>query len=451
MNRLDILNREEFVAQLVNLTNNISHNKLSVAFAIDGTWGCGKSFVLDMYEDQLKVIQSEETGQNQYLIVRYNCWKYDYYEEPLIAIVATMLESIEQQTQLLHGEQGEKVKGLLKVIGTTLLTISNNAIKEKTGIDLSEAAEFIQKGVESGEESYKAMHQYDMYFEFNKTLHSLQSVLNDLGEQYTVVFLIDELDRCLPEYAIKVLERLHHLTENTKNVITIMAIDKTQLQSSITHIFGFENPEDYLKKFIQFTVPLPIGTVSDKFMEKHRDYIELFDSELFEFYEPVEECLQAIFMEIDVREQEQLVNRAKLAHTLLYTESKDYSFMCMELLITTLICYYGNDLRIKNNQFVYNLSLTFAKDRDHKPYFSDFFHKKFEDALTEYSNGFGKSYALPHNASLYAAIIITWHWLQRNAKIAPYTIQHTQGDIYQPIVDNINEFKKFIDMVYLIK
>mgnify|MGYP003533024634 FL=1 len=45
--------------------------------------------------------------------------------------------------------------------------------------------------------------------------------------------MVDELDRCLPEYSIKVLERLHHLTENTDNVITVLSMDKSQLEKSV--------------------------------------------------------------------------------------------------------------------------------------------------------------------------------------------------------------------------
>ena len=79
MDKLDILNRDEFVEQLVQLTENIAKNKKSVTFAIDGDWGCGKSFVLDVYENKLEQIQSEETASNKYLVIRYNCWKSNYY------------------------------------------------------------------------------------------------------------------------------------------------------------------------------------------------------------------------------------------------------------------------------------------------------------------------------------------------------------------------------------
>lgn len=68
MDKIDILNREEFVGQLVNLVKNISMNKSSTCFALNGDWGCGKSFVLDMFQQELEQIQSEKTGDSRFLL-----------------------------------------------------------------------------------------------------------------------------------------------------------------------------------------------------------------------------------------------------------------------------------------------------------------------------------------------------------------------------------------------
>ena len=89
MNKIDILNRDKFVDDLLRMMENISDNKASTCFALNGVWGSGKSFVLDMFEEKLGQIQSEETFTEKYFIIRYNSWQYDYYEEPLVATIAT--------------------------------------------------------------------------------------------------------------------------------------------------------------------------------------------------------------------------------------------------------------------------------------------------------------------------------------------------------------------------
>ena len=91
-----------------------------------------------------------------------------------------------------------------------------------------------------------------------------------------------------------------------------------------------------MQKFINFEIKLDYGTVSERVYEKYAEFAELFDENIFQFEDSVEECLQAIFKDIDIRTQEQLVKKAMLAHKLLYTEKKDYSFMCMELILVVM-------------------------------------------------------------------------------------------------------------------
>ena len=64
MDKLDILQRDEFVKQLERMIENISENKVSTCFAINGKWGSGKTFVLDMLQERL-----EENKANKLLII----------------------------------------------------------------------------------------------------------------------------------------------------------------------------------------------------------------------------------------------------------------------------------------------------------------------------------------------------------------------------------------------
>ena len=66
MDKLDVLNRDTFVEQLVRLMNNLSDNKSSTCFDINGPWGCGKSFLLDIFEEKLGEIQSENSTKDKY-------------------------------------------------------------------------------------------------------------------------------------------------------------------------------------------------------------------------------------------------------------------------------------------------------------------------------------------------------------------------------------------------
>lgn len=455
MNKLDILNREQFVDQLLNLTEALSANKASTCFALNGPWGCGKTFVLDMFQERLEQIQSDETYDYKYFVIRYNCWKFDYYEEPLVAIVASLITIIEEKTKLFpDNEKKREILGMLKAIGVTLLSIGNAALREKIGIDAQNAYKVLREGKEKGAADYEKEHDYDAYFNFNKVMNKLIGVLQSLSEEYTMVILVDELDRCLPEYAIKVLERLHHLSEDQSNIITIISIDKNQLMSTVKQLFGFENPAKYLEKFINFEVKLDYGVVAETISEKYADYFALFDKSLFPFNESVEECLQALFKNVDIRTQEQLIKRAMLAHKLLYSDTKDYSFMCMEVLLSVMICVYQDDSCFSNVPI--NIASSFDKafvlaEKGSTPVFADFFEEKWEKmhlvpAPLPYNGVTG--YVLPKQPSLYAAILFSWYWM--HPEDSSIVIRVYKGSAYDAILKNHDALKKFAELIKMM-
>lgn len=452
MGKLDILNRNEFVDQLVMLVENISANKSSTSFALDGVWGCGKTFVLDMFQEKLEQIQNEETSDDKYFVIRYDSWKFDYYEEPLVAIVSSMISIIEQRTMFIDGKNRLELLGMLKAVAVTLLSIGETALKEKTGIDVNKVCETVINGKKDVAAEYEKQHTYDTYFSLNKVIEKLVELLQNIAEEYTIVFLVDELDRCLPEYTVKVLERLHHLTEGTQNIITIISMDKKQLMSSVKSIFGFNNPEKYLEKFIEFDIKLDNGKISKSICDKYADYISLFDKNIFKFDDPVDECIREIFKGIDVRTQEHLINKSMLAHQLLYNSKKDYSFMCMELLLTVMICYYNDDTCFRNTSInLKSFDKVFVSEKGPVPNFSDFFKNKFEKIEFEETHrydGVANLYTLPDKAELYGSILYTWYWLHERNILA--VIDRKTFDAYEPISKNHEELKKFAETIKMM-
>ena len=110
----DVLNREPFVKQIVDLTKILSEKRKNCCFAIEGEWGSGKSFVLEKIQECLQVEQSETTNMDRFFVVRYDCWKYDYYEEPIGAIISVLKEQIEQYVNLLKDETKRKMLAVVK-------------------------------------------------------------------------------------------------------------------------------------------------------------------------------------------------------------------------------------------------------------------------------------------------------------------------------------------------
>ena len=84
----DYLSRQPYLDLLKSIIANQSNNPLGYSFAIDGEWGCGKTWILKKLECQLA-----KNSDIRYLIFHYNAWKNDFYEEPLVAILYWTFES----------------------------------------------------------------------------------------------------------------------------------------------------------------------------------------------------------------------------------------------------------------------------------------------------------------------------------------------------------------------
>lgn len=336
----DLLNRQEFVDRVIKIIELQSAQKKTSCFAINGKWGVGKSFVLNMLEEQLEKIQSEETSTDKYMLFHYNCWQYDYYEEPLVAIVASMLDTIDEKENLIPSNAKTKIKGFLKAVGSALLTKANEAIEKKTGFNPQEVIDVITDAKESSAEKIEEEHRYDSNFIFKATLKKLQETIRDLSTDKTVIFVVDELDRCLPEYAIKILERLHHVFVDIPNVQVVLSIDKSQLEHIIKKTFGADTEtQKYLSKFINFEVNLDEGSFTDKdeFDNKFAYYLQNFEysNRNTKPYQ-VDEFKAKIFDGVDMRLRIEIIDKCNLLHRLLNKENEkcDFSIMCVEIIFT---------------------------------------------------------------------------------------------------------------------
>lgn len=78
----DYLSRQPYLDFLKSIIANQSNIPLGYSFAINGEWGCGKTWILTELECQLS-----ENSDIKYLIFHYNAWENDFYEEPLVEIL----------------------------------------------------------------------------------------------------------------------------------------------------------------------------------------------------------------------------------------------------------------------------------------------------------------------------------------------------------------------------
>lgn len=344
--RLDLLNREEFVENVIKIVNQLSDIKRGCCFAIEGGWGVGKTFVIEEIEEQLKVLQSEETNGDRYFVFHYNCWQHDYYEEPAVAIISAMLASIKGDEALLSKDIDNTMKAGYELAKEKFKEIAELYIENRIGINLISLADGIK---DKQEEMEDAENEFDVMFNFSQTIEKVRKKLQEIAEERTIVLFVDELDRCIPQYAIKVLERLHHIFYDLRNIIVVLAIDRNQLEHSVEEMFGKGQSsvdiEKYLKKFIDFSVVLDNGVLNESYREKYKVYFDKFEMKNEEDSGEITNILSKLFATIDIRRQEKLIEKANMVHSLVCNEKLDISVLVFEVLYEILKLWKFKDLQ----------------------------------------------------------------------------------------------------------
>ena len=348
---IDMLGREDFIGQLITIVEILASNKKNASYAINGAWGTGKTWILESFERRIREFYQEGTTLNKYVVFHYNCWEYDYYSEPLIAIVAAILDQIDT-LNLVKEEQKAAIKEIIKEIGISLLENASTIVKGKTGIDI----QAIQKKIEQiNNETSKAIaenHDFDTYFKFREMLKQLSKTIALLAEDQTVILVVDELDRCLPEYAIKVLERLHHVFGDIPNMQVILAVDKNQLVQTISSLYGSNTSiERYLKKFIDFELSLHAGDIGNIVKGLYPQYHSCFSCQTLQS-DKADDLCSLILADIDIRTCKLIAEKSHLCHRILTSDNIicDSSILCVELFLTVLK-QYGLKVSDAKNHF----------------------------------------------------------------------------------------------------
>ena len=343
--KIDALNRSDFINNIVELIEVSAKNKGHRTFAIDGEWGSGKTWVLEEVENALNSMSMEQ-DVHPFLVIHYNCWEYDYYQEPLLAIVSALLNFVEKTKKIPSKTKGAVLNGL-KSVGGKLLSIGSAVAKPYIRIDIEKGLKAIKKLNDETVQEYDEIFKFDQFYEFKETLLSLKKELVKLSKKYTIVFCVDELDRCLPEYAIKVLERVHHVFNEIDNLQVVLSIDKAQLEQTVKTIFGENvNVSGYLTKFIDFTISLPIGELDqEKFRELFSDYMKNFDcNHGFASGEELRDFLRNIFAHTNIRRRIKIVEKATLVHSLMPADcdTQTADALAIEIFFVMVSFVYGN-------------------------------------------------------------------------------------------------------------
>lgn len=252
----DIFGRERIAEQMCQLIVDMKAEAIS-PLALDGKWGSGKS----VHAERMKKC-FEDKHADKIKCIYWNASAEDYSENPLLSFIAFLYQHIEKGEKKNFGANSIKV--LSNGLFSGILNLANQASRKFVGIDAEELNDAIQSGMKKAEDASNdiVLTQFTNHLDGiaaeSARLKAAEKLLLSVGGEKELIVIIDELDRCRPDFALKMLESVKHLfaTENCKFVLVM---NKESMASSVEHLYGLTKDEalHYLNKYINRTFQLP--------------------------------------------------------------------------------------------------------------------------------------------------------------------------------------------------
>ncbi|MHB9004616.1 MAG: KAP family P-loop NTPase fold protein, partial [Coriobacteriia bacterium] len=255
-----------------------------ISIGVSGAWGIGKSSMIKLIHNELA---GRATGENnKFIFVEFNAWLYQGYDDARAALIEVVASVLLKEAQ--ESKSGiEKTKDLLKRVNwfRAAKVTASSAVALALGLppvgligevfelgkkavegqidsdDIGEAKETADKVGESASGLIKEKRTSSPPKEIHALRRSFEEALEEMG--VTLVVLIDDLDRCLPETTISTLEAIRLLLFLKHTAFVIAADDQMIKHAVKRHFEGVDDDvvTNYFDKLIQVPIRVPpLGT-----------------------------------------------------------------------------------------------------------------------------------------------------------------------------------------------
>lgn len=305
------LDRQKYSGVLTNIINSYP---FGFVLALNNKWGTGKTTFIKMWKQDLK--------NNDFHTLYFNAWENDFENNPLTALMGELKTLTREDTEPAFKKTLKKASILTKNIAPIIAKAIADRYIDTEGV--KEAIAGVTKGLSDVFEN-----EVNEYEKKKKSISDFRQSLSEFiaktNQGKPLIFIIDELDRCRPNYAVSILEQIKHFF-SVPNIVFILSIDKEQLGNAIKGVYGSDNidAEEYLRRFIdlEYSIPEPEVDIFYKYLYDYFQFDEFFQSAERSKYHELKsdksnflETCKLLFTnaKIPLRQQEKIFAHSRLA------------------------------------------------------------------------------------------------------------------------------------------
>ncbi|MEL7569691.1 MAG: P-loop NTPase fold protein [Eubacteriaceae bacterium] len=251
-----------------------------ISIGISGSWGTGKSSLVKMIGESLKQIDSKN---KKYIFLEFNAWLYQGYEDARIALLQSVADILLKEAEARQSNIEKAIDFAKRVnwlqLAKLIVPAASGAVLGGTiagpiGAVIGAAGGIVQAGGIPNSEDLEKLNA--AYSELNPELrgiikdkkskslpqeieglrNSFAELLEGLG--ITLVVLVDDLDRCLPETSISTLEAMRLLLF-IPNTAFIIAADEQMIRNSVkAHFSDINLSEEHVTSYFDKLIQIPL-------------------------------------------------------------------------------------------------------------------------------------------------------------------------------------------------
>ncbi len=248
-----------------NIVTDIEAFGTPLIYGVYGRWGSGKTTMMRAIQDCFK-------ARKGYKTVWFDPWWYDHADKEQLFL--GLLRKIEK-------EIAPKDNTTLTEIGVKFTAGAIAALR--LVVDAGTSLLGIGKVTEDAKKFYKDTlkliegEQKKQVDAVEETQNNLCNAIDDLLKKGEIlVLVVDDLDRCLPDRAILLLDQLKNFLYLSR-VVTVLGIDDEVFANMLNKHYHYEEENfgsQYLDKIIRHSYRLGSGTI-EKLLEMYVPHTEL--------------------------------------------------------------------------------------------------------------------------------------------------------------------------------
>lgn len=235
----DLLEFKESVTRIGSL---LPHVSTPFTIGIYGNWGSGKTSYMKML--------STYANQNNMKTFWFNAWEYENETSLLLPLLSKLANEVNHENKLF--------KSIKKIAAAVIMTGANFTTKLATlnTTNIKDIERYLKEYEEHISTSYEKW-----ISDIDKLKNEFKNLVREIcNDKESLVLFIDDLDRCLPENIIKLIENIKHfLTADGCDCIFVIGVDQSILSAAIKARYGSEiiKGSEYLEKIINLSINIP--------------------------------------------------------------------------------------------------------------------------------------------------------------------------------------------------